>query len=68
MTEWAKKIVESPSMYPMGTMAQRLFGTIEVMARVEWHAADQGHDFVHRGVTLYQPEYDSPATSLSKNM
>jgi hypothetical protein len=54
MTEWATRIANSPSTYPLGTSTRQAFGAIEVMARIEWHSADAGHDFVHRGVTLYQ--------------
>jgi hypothetical protein len=54
MTEWATRIANSPSTYPLGTSTRQAFGSTEVMARIEWHSADAGHDFVHRGVTLYQ--------------
>jgi hypothetical protein len=66
MTEWATKIANSPSEYPLGAIAQQSFGGIEVMARIEWHSADSGHDFVHRGVTLYQR--DSQRTVASAGM
>jgi hypothetical protein len=55
MTAWAAMIVDSPELYPMGSMTRHSFGGIMVMARVEWHAAHLGHGVVHRGVTLYQP-------------
>jgi hypothetical protein len=31
------------------------FGTLMVMARVEWHPPDFQNSVVHRGVTLYEP-------------
>jgi hypothetical protein len=54
MTQWATMIANAPSAYPLGSTARQSFGGVEVMARIEWHSADSGHDFVHRGVTLYQ--------------
>jgi hypothetical protein len=40
-------------MYATTTM---LFGTLNVLARVEWHPPDSNNSVVHRGVTLYEPE------------
>jgi hypothetical protein len=55
MYHWALSIVGSSSAYPMGSRTTQLFGTREVMARVEWHTPNQGHGVMHRGVTLYEP-------------
>jgi hypothetical protein len=56
MTAWALRIVGAPSTYPMGSSITQLFGTRQVLARVEWHPPDAGHGVIHRGVTLYEPE------------
>jgi hypothetical protein len=32
-----------------------VFGSLTVMARVEWHPPDFQNNVVHRGVTLYIP-------------
>jgi hypothetical protein len=31
------------------------FGSLDVLARVEWHPPDFQNSVVHRGVTLYEP-------------
>jgi hypothetical protein len=54
MTNWAVMILRSPGPYPIWTSVLRTFGTLTVMARVEWHAPDFQNPVVHRGVTLYQ--------------
>ncbi len=33
----------------------KTFGTLMVLARVEWHPPDFQNGVIHRGVTLYQP-------------
>jgi hypothetical protein len=68
MAAWAAMIVNSPSTYPMGSTTQQLFGAVEVIARVEWHPPDLGHGVVHRGVTLYEPDYEPAAATQAKGM
>jgi hypothetical protein len=41
-------------MYPMFSTAMQTFGTLLVLARVEWHPPDFQNGVVHRGVTLYK--------------
>jgi hypothetical protein len=55
MTDWAVAILHDPVTYPMFSTTTRLFGTLNVMARVEWHPPDFLNSVVHRGVTLYEP-------------
>jgi hypothetical protein len=55
MTAWAVAILDDPTTYPMFATAMRVFGTLTVMAIVEWHPPDFQNSAVHRGVTLYQP-------------
>ena len=42
-------------MYPMFSTTIQTFGTLMVLARVEWHPPDFQNSVVHRGVTLYEP-------------
>lgn len=55
MTNWAVEILHDPITYPMYSTTTRMFGTLEVLARVEWHPPDFQNGIVHRGVTLYVP-------------
>ena len=55
MTHWAVAILHDPVTYPMFSTATQMFGSLNVMARVEWHPPDFQNNTVHRGVTLYQP-------------
>jgi hypothetical protein len=55
MTTWAVQILDDPAMYPMFSTAMQTFGTLMVLARVEWHPPDFNNSAVHRGVTLYEP-------------
>jgi hypothetical protein len=55
MTAWAVAILHDPTDYPMFATAMMTFGTLLVMARVEWHPPDFQNMTVHRGVTLYEP-------------
>ena len=55
MTTWAVAILHDPVGYPLFATATRLFGTLSVLARVEWHPPDFQNSVVHRGVTLYVP-------------
>ena len=55
MTTWAVQILDDPAMYPMFSTAMQTFGTLMVLARVEWHPPDFNNGAVHRGVTLYEP-------------
>ena len=48
-------ILHDPTDYPMFSTALRTFGTLMVLARVEWHPPDFLNGTVHRGVTLYEP-------------
>ncbi len=54
MTTWAVDILNDPMMYPMFSTAMQTFGTLLVLARVEWHPPDFQNGVVHRGVTLYK--------------
>lgn len=55
MTNWAVAILKDPVTYPMfSTTTTQTFGSLLVMARVEWHPPDFQNDVVHRGVTLYE--------------
>jgi hypothetical protein len=55
MTSWAVMILNDPVTYPMFSTATMTFGTLVVLARVEWHPPDFTNSSVHRGVTLYEP-------------
>ncbi len=55
MTNWAVAILNDPKTYPMFSTATQTFGSLLVMARVEWHPPDFQNSVVHRGVTLYEP-------------
>ncbi len=55
MTAWAVQILDDPAMYPMFATTTQTFGTLMVLARVEWHPPDFNNGAVHRGVTLYEP-------------
>ncbi|MCA9522075.1 MAG: hypothetical protein KC609_13935 [Myxococcales bacterium] len=55
MTAWAIEILHDPATYPMFSTTTKTFGTLTVLARVEWHPPDFQNNKVHRGVTLYVP-------------
>jgi hypothetical protein len=55
MTTWAVMILNDPTTYPMFSTTMMTFGTLNVLARVEWHPPDFQNNVVHRGVTLYEP-------------
>ena len=55
MTAWATSILNDPTDYPLFATASQTFGTLMVLARVEWQAPDFQNAAVHRGVTLYEP-------------
>jgi hypothetical protein len=55
MTSWAVMILHDPITYPMFSTTTMMFGTLLVLARVEWHPPDFQNSAVHRGVTLYEP-------------
>lgn len=55
MTEWAVHLLHDAANYPMFAQVTRSFGTVELLARVEWHPPDFQNGEVHRGVTLYEP-------------
>jgi hypothetical protein len=55
MTQWAVAILDDPKDYPMFSTATMTFGSLMVLARVEWHPPDFQNSAVHRGVTLYEP-------------
>ena len=54
MTTWAVAILHDPVTYPMFATATMQFGSLMVLARVEWHPPDFQNSVVHRGVTLYE--------------
>jgi len=55
MKSWAVTILQDPVTYPMFATSMMTFGTLMVLARVEWHPPDFQNSVVHRGVTLYEP-------------
>ncbi len=55
MTTWAVDILDAPTTYPMFSTTTMTFGTLLVLARVEWHPPDFQNSVIHRGVTLYEP-------------
>jgi len=55
MTTWAVMILDDPTTYPMFSTTTMTFGTLLVLARVEWHPPDSNNQTIHRGVTLYEP-------------
>jgi hypothetical protein len=55
MTDWAVMILHDHVTYPMFATTTMAFGTLTVLARVEWHPPDFQNGIVHRGVTLYVP-------------
>jgi hypothetical protein len=55
MTAWATSILNDPTDYPLFATASQTFGTLMVLARVEWQPPDFQNAVVHRGVTLYEP-------------
>ncbi len=55
MTAWAASILDDPTDYPMFSSTTMTFGSVTVLARVEWHPPDFQNSVVHRGVTLYEP-------------
>jgi hypothetical protein len=54
MTTWAVGILHDPFTYPMFSCATETFGTLAVLARVEWLPPDFQTSVVHRGVVLYE--------------
>ena len=68
MVAWAAMIVESSSIYCMGSTAQQTFGGVSVLARVEWHPPEPSHDSIHRGVTLYEPDHARAVTAVAGGM
>ena len=56
MTTWAVEILHEPITSPMYSTALRTFGSLRVLARVEWHSPDFQNGVIHRGVTLYAPK------------
>jgi hypothetical protein len=56
MVTWATQIQNDPATYPMFATATKTFGSVTVLARVEWHPPDFSDPNVHRGVTLYEPQ------------
>ena len=55
MTTWAVMILDDPADYPMFATTTMVFGSLTVLARVEWHPPDFQNNAIHRGVTLYEP-------------
>jgi hypothetical protein len=55
MTTWAVDILHDPSTYPMFSCTVETFGSLTVLALVEWHPPDFQNSVVHRGVTLFVP-------------
>jgi hypothetical protein len=55
MTNWAVMILHDPVTYPMFSTTTMTFGTLLVLALVEWHPPDFNNNTIHRGVTLFVP-------------
>lgn len=55
MTAWAVMLLDDPTGYPMFSETTMAFGTLLVLALVEWHPPDFQNSAVHRGVTLFEP-------------
>jgi hypothetical protein len=55
MTAWAVMILHDPVTWPMYATTTQTFGTLSVLALVEWHPPDFQNHIVHRGVTLFVP-------------
>ena len=55
MTAWARAIVADTAGHPMFSTDTKAFDGARVLARVEWHAGDDRHPAVHRGVSLFVP-------------
>ena len=51
----AVEILHDGTTYPMYATTTQTFGSLYVLARVEWHPPDFQNSVVHRGVTLYVP-------------
>jgi hypothetical protein len=56
MTDWAVAILHDHVTYPMYATTTRTFGTLPVLAQVEWHPPDFNNGAIHRGVTLFTPQ------------
>jgi hypothetical protein len=65
MAAWATDIVKNRKAYPMCSSTTQAFGTLTILARVEWHPPDFNVATVHRGVTLYEPDNRSRGTALN---
>jgi hypothetical protein len=55
MTDWAQELVLDPTDYPMFSSAMMNFGSLTVLAVVEWLPPDIQNSAVHRGVVLFEP-------------
>jgi hypothetical protein len=55
MTSWAVMILHDPVTYPMYATTTRMFGSLQVLASVQWHPPDFQNGIIHRGVTLFVP-------------
>ena len=55
MTNWAVMILYNTTAYPMFSTTRQTFGSLQVLALVEWHPPDFQNSSVHRGVTLFLP-------------
>lgn len=53
MTAWAVAVLNDLTKYPMYAFTVNIFGSMPVLAHVEWHPPDANNAQVHRGVTLY---------------
>ncbi len=66
MTAWAIQILQAPQAFPLGSQTTKTFGSVTVLAVVEWHPPDDRNPTTHRGVTLYPaPAQGSPITMVT---
>jgi hypothetical protein len=56
MTDWAVMILHDHVTYPMYATTTMMFGSLLVLAQVEWHPPDFQNHIIHRGVTLFVPK------------
>lgn len=67
MSAWAIQILHDPVTFPMGAQATKTFGSVSVLAIVEWHPPDAQNPTTHRGVTLY-PAQGTPMTQPAEGI
>lgn len=56
MTAWAISVRIDVDTYPMYVTTTKQFGSLLVLAKLEWHPPDFNKEIVHRGVTLFEKD------------